>query len=179
MVVHTYQADPNCKHSRIIFRACVQLPLYVYGIDDSIKTQMLKTPHCLLLHLEALDNGINTDICTLKKEKGYIFSERCTESFKPKYLRYVNEVIFEMVKTALKDAYLGGTTPTEVQNEVATCRQIYYDKENQVMINQSLNEFYTCLLLKIDSLPQEVGFPLDIAATFFNNLSPDVRDFLI
>ena len=56
---------------------------------------------------------------------------------------------------------------------------MYFDKENQVMINQFVNEFYTCFFFKIDALPQEVGFPLDIAATFFNNLSPDVRDFLI
>ena len=56
---------------------------------------------------------------------------------------------------------------------------MYYDKENQVMINQSVNEFYARFLFKLDALPQEVGFPLDIAATFFNNLSPDVRDFLI
>ena len=47
------------------------------------------------------------------------------------------------------------------------------------MINQFVNEFYTCFFFKIGALPQEVGFPLDIAATFFNNLSPDVRDFLI
>ena len=43
------------------------------------------------------------------------------------------------------------------------------------MINQSVNEFYTRFFFKIDSLPQEVGFLLDISATFFNNLSPDVR----
>ena len=47
------------------------------------------------------------------------------------------------------------------------------------MINQSVNEFYTRFLFKIDALPQEVGFLLDIAATFFNNLRPDVRVFLI
>ena len=56
---------------------------------------------------------------------------------------------------------------------------MYYDKENQVMINQSVNEFYTQFLFKIDALPQEVGFPLDIAAKFFKNLSPNVREFII
>ena len=84
-----------------------------------------------------------------------------------------------MVKTSLKDTYLGGKTPTALKNEVATCWQMYYDKENQVMINQSVNYFYTRFLFKIDALPQEVGFPLDIAAIFFNNLSPDVRGLLI
>ena len=44
-----------------------------------------------------------------------------------------------MVKTALKDTYLGLTTPTELQNEVAICQKMYYDKENQIMINQSVN----------------------------------------
>ena len=33
-----------------------------------------------------------------------------------------------MVKTALKDTYFGGTTPTELQNEVSTCQIIYDDK---------------------------------------------------
>ena len=84
-----------------------------------------------------------------------------------------------MLKTALKDTYLGGTTTTTLKNEFATFRKIYYDKENQVMVNQLVNEFYTRLLFKIDKLPQELGFPLEISATFFNNLSPDVREFLI
>ena len=47
------------------------------------------------------------------------------------------------------------------------------------MINQSVNEFYTHFLFKIDALSQEVGLPLDIALTFFNNLSPDVRELLV
>ena len=79
-----------------------------------------------------------------------------------------------MLKTALKDTYLGTTTPTELQNEVATCWKVYYEKDNQVMINQLVNEFYTCFLFKIDALPQEVGSPLDTTATFFTRLSPDV-----
>ena len=59
------------------------------------------------------------------------------------------------------------------------CRKMYHDKDNQVIINQPVNELYTRFLFKIDALPQELGFPLDIAATLFNNLSPDVRDILI
>ena len=84
-----------------------------------------------------------------------------------------------MVKAALKDTYLGGTTPTAIQNEVATCCQMYYYKENQVIMNQLVNEFYTRFLFKISTLPQEVGFPLDIAATFFNNFIYYIRYFLI
>ena len=56
---------------------------------------------------------------------------------------------------------------------------MYYDKEDQVMINQLVNAFYTRFLFKIDTLPQEVGFPLNIAANFFITLSPYVREFLI
>ena len=84
-----------------------------------------------------------------------------------------------MVKIALKDTYLGGTTPTSLQNEVSTCRKNYYDRETQVILNQSVNEFSTHLILEIDALPQDVILTLDIAATFFNTLSPDVREFLI
>ena len=94
-------------------------------------------------------------------------------------MQYVNEVLFEMVKIALKDTYLGGTIPTDLKNEVATCRKIYYYKENQVMVNQSVNEFYIPFPFKIYAFLQEVGFLLDIAATFFNNFSPDMREFLI
>ena len=68
--------------------------------------------------MEALDNGIKPDIGTLKKYRGDIFSECCAKIFKTKFLNYVNEVLFEMVKRALKDKYLGGTTPTALQNEV-------------------------------------------------------------
>ena len=84
-----------------------------------------------------------------------------------------------MVKTPLKDTYPGIKTPTALNNEVSTCWKMYYNKENQVLINQSVNEFYTRFLFKIDALPQEVGSPLDIAATLFNNLRPDVRELFI
>ena len=47
------------------------------------------------------------------------------------------------------------------------------------MINQSLNEVYIRFLFKIDALPQDIAFLLDIDATFFNNLIPDIREFLI
>ena len=56
---------------------------------------------------------------------------------------------------------------------------MYYDKETWVMVNHLVNEFYTHFLFKIDSLPQDIVFTLDIAATFFKNLSLDIRDFLI
>ena len=58
--------------------------------------------------------------------------------------------------TSLKDIYFGETTPIALQKEVVTCRKMYYDKENQVMINQLINEFYTLFLFKIDTLPQDV-----------------------
>ena len=75
-------------------RACVQLPLYVDGIYNSIDTQTMKIPHILLDQLAALDDEKNPYIGTLKKYRGDIFSEFCTKIFKEKFLRYVNEVIF-------------------------------------------------------------------------------------
>ena len=86
MVVHPDQADPNCKHSRMTCRACVQLILDVDGVDSIINTQMLKTPHDILVHLAALDHGRNPEFGTFKKDKGGIFSECCIESFKEKSL---------------------------------------------------------------------------------------------
>ena len=56
------------------FRACVQLPLDEDGIYFSIDTQILKIPLDILVHLEALYNGINSDIGTLKKDRGGLFS---------------------------------------------------------------------------------------------------------
>ena len=47
------------------------------------------------------------------------------------------------------------------------------------MVNQSVHEFYTRFLFKIDALPQDITFQLDIAATFLNNFSPEVRELLI
>ena len=70
-------------------------------------------------------------------------------------------------------------TTISLKNEVSTCQKVYYDKETRVMVNQSVNEFYTRFLFKIDAIPQEVALPLGISATFFNNLSPKVREFLI
>ena len=54
-------------------RAYVKIPIYAYGIDTSINTQMMKTPHDLLVYLADLYNVRNPDIGTLKKDKGDIF----------------------------------------------------------------------------------------------------------
>ena len=56
---------------------------------------------------------------------------------------------------------------------------MYYDRETWVMANQSVNEFYTRFLFKIDALPQDVVFLFDISATFFNNVSTSVKEFLM
>ena len=74
MTVHPYQADPKYKHSQINWRACVQLSIDVDGIYAIINTQILKTPHDILFHLEAYENGRKPEIGTLNKKKGYIFS---------------------------------------------------------------------------------------------------------
>ena len=81
------------------------------------------------------------------------------QSFKEIFLHYVNGVIFETVKTALKNTYLAVTNPTALQHEVYTRRKMYYAKENRVMVNQSVNVFYTWFLFKIDAPPQDVAFP--------------------
>ena len=128
-------------------RACVTLSLDVDVIYYIIDTKILKNPHDILVHSAALENGRNSDIGTLKKDRGDIFLECCLESFKGKFLRCVNEVLFEMVKTALKDTHLGGTTPTALQNEASTLWKMYYDKETCVMVNKSVNEFYYLKLM--------------------------------
>ena len=56
-----------------------------------------------------------------------------------KFLRYFNKVLFEMVKTALKDKYLGGTTPTALQNEVSTFRENYDDRDTWCVVNHPVN----------------------------------------
>ena len=84
------------------FRACVQPPLDVNGIDSSIDTKMLKTPHDLLVEFTALENGRKPYIGTLKKDRGKTFLEGCAGIFKAKFLCYVNEVLFEMVKNPLR-----------------------------------------------------------------------------
>ena len=151
----------------------------VDGINDSIDTPILHPTHFLLVHLAALENGRNTYIGTHKKDKGDIFSEWCAKSVKEVFLRYVNEVQFEMDKTYLKETFLEEITPIEMQNEVSTCRQMCYDRDTHVIVNQSINEFYTRFLFKIGGLPQDAVFPLDIAANFFNNLSPNIREIFI
>ena len=73
MMVHPYQADPNCKHIRMDYRSCVKPPINVDGIDTRINIQMLKTPHGILFHLAALENVRKPEIGTLKKDKGDIY----------------------------------------------------------------------------------------------------------
>ena len=73
MMVHLDQANPKYNHSCMTCRACVKVLLYVDEIDASINTQMLKNPHDFLVHLAALENEINPEISTFKKERGDIF----------------------------------------------------------------------------------------------------------
>ena len=61
--------------------------------------------------MEALDR--QSDIGTLKKERGDIFLELCAKIFKAIFLRYFNETRFEMVKTNSKDAYLEEQLPQQ------------------------------------------------------------------
>ena len=59
-----------------------------------------------------------------------------------------------MVKTALRDTYIGGTNPKSLQNEVSTCRQIYFNNKTWVVVNQSVYKFNNWFLLEIDELSQ-------------------------
>ena len=64
-----------------------------------------------------------------------------------------------MSKISLKDKYIGGKTPTALKNEVSTCRKMYYNKETWVMVNQSVNEFYTPFLFMIYAPPTKISVP--------------------
>ena len=74
MMAHPDQADLNFNHSRITCRTCSKLTFDANGIDSIFDTQMLKASQVLLVHLADLDNGIKTDIFTLKKDRDEIFS---------------------------------------------------------------------------------------------------------
>ena len=90
MTVHLYQADPNLNQSRMNSRLCVQLSLDINRIYAIIHAKIPKKNIILLFHLADLDNGIRPDIETIKKDRGDIFSECCTKTFKEKFQRYVN-----------------------------------------------------------------------------------------
>ena len=47
------------------------------------------------------------------------------------------------------------------------------------MVNQSVNELYIRFLFKVDATPQDIAFLLDNSEKVSNNLSPNVREFLI
>ena len=83
-----------------------------------------------------------------------------------------------MVKTALKYTYIVGKIPYHCK-----IRSIHAIKRMMtnigVMVNKSVNEFYTQFLFKIIAPPQDIVFPLEIISTFFKNLSPNVRELLI
>ena len=46
------------------------------------------------------------------------------------------------------------------------------------MVNYPVNEFMPSFSSKLMHSQKNI-FPLDISATFFNNLSPDVKEFII
>ena len=55
MKIHPYQTHTKYKHSHMNFWACVQLLLYVDGIDYIIDNKIMKTPHDMLVHFAALE----------------------------------------------------------------------------------------------------------------------------
>ena len=57
-------------------------------------------------------------------------------------MSYINGVVLEREKIALKDAFWGGTQLTDMKT-----------RYNWFMVNQPVNEFYTWFLLKFDELP--------------------------
>ena len=57
-------------------------------------------------------------------------------------MSYINGVVLEREKIALKDAFWGGTQLTDMKT-----------RYNWFMVNQPANEFYTWFLLKFDALP--------------------------
>ena len=64
---HIDQADIKFKLCCMACRYCVQIRIYLDGIDAIVDTQMLKTPDDLLVYLSHLENGKSPDIETLKK----------------------------------------------------------------------------------------------------------------
>ena len=67
------QADPKWNHSRMDCRYCIQLTIYLDGIDAIIDKKFMKIIHEILVHLAALKDGRKPDIFTLKKKRGDIF----------------------------------------------------------------------------------------------------------
>ena len=57
-----------------------------------------------------------------------------------------------MITIALEDTYLGTKLPQHCKKSIFM-KEMYYDKETRVMVNWSVNEFYTKFLLKIDAFP--------------------------
>ena len=55
-------------------RNSVQLKLYVDGIDATIDTQILLTPHIILFAFMALYNRRYPNTGTLKRDRGDVFS---------------------------------------------------------------------------------------------------------
>ena len=76
-----------------------------------------------------LDNRINSDIGTLKKYRGDLFSEYCTKIFKTKFLRYVNELLFEMVKNSYRIYIWAGQLPHN-------CKMRYLHSDKCIMIER-------------------------------------------
>ena len=83
------------------------------------------------------------------------------------------------LKTYLINKYLVVTTPKALKNDVSVCRQIYLDKKTLVMVKSNQISFIPRFLLNIDTLLQENIFMMDIAGTFFSNLSNYVQEFLV
>ena len=73
MMVYLDKAYNKCKYIHMNGRACVQIILDANGKDTNIYSKILNAYHNLLVNLAALENGINTDIGTLKRDRGCVF----------------------------------------------------------------------------------------------------------
>ena len=182
ITVHPDQTDPKYKHNHMACRAYFQPSLYVDGVYARIDTHMLKlqTPSQYGSPLSGFILWDKYRYCHNQDRGGgghllIVFHGE---------LQGKNTMIYQWSniwngKNRLKGYVFGRNNSHSTVKWGLYIPEMYYDKETRVMVNQSVNEFYTLFLFKIDALPHDAVLTLGIAADFFNKLIPDIREFLI
>ena len=65
--------------------------------------------------------------------------------------------------------------PTSSQAEVSQCRQVYWNRQSKRLSHLSIEEFHANFLQRVNNLPQDIPFLMDVVATFFKNIRSDIR----
>jgi len=158
----------------------IQLPLDAKGCIEGVYHQnILQNPQLTMMNMAAAAGGNqNPELGILLHCNGAMAAAFSIEQFLTQYLELYYELELEVISHCLCATYLGTLTPVLTQSEVTNCKQICFERSMGKFIHCAALEYYKDFMSHVCTMPRGILYPLDIGATFFNNLSSEIKKMM-